>query len=66
MCWDVSSYPGLVIRCRAIAVINVVQRGGESTGRVRNDRVVAVPVEVRRDKQAALADDLPVRVRILG
>ena len=27
--WDVSSYPGVVIPCRALAVINVDQRGDE-------------------------------------
>jgi inorganic pyrophosphatase len=61
--WDVSSYPGVVIPCRALAVINVDQRGGEGQGRVRNDRVVAVPVEARREKHVRLADDLPARVR---
>jgi inorganic pyrophosphatase len=61
--WDVSSYPGVVIRCRALAVIKVDQRGGEGEGRVRNDRVVAVPAEARREKHLALADDLPARVR---
>jgi inorganic pyrophosphatase len=61
--WDVSSYPGVVIPCRALAVIEVDQRGGEGKGRVRNDRVVAVPFEARREKSLTLADDLPPRVR---
>jgi inorganic pyrophosphatase len=61
--WDVASYPGVVIPCRALAVIEVDQRGGEGKGRVRNDRVVAVPIEARREKHLAVPDDLPARVR---
>lgn len=60
--WDVSSYPGVVIPCRALAVIEVDQRGGDGKGRVRNDRVVAVPLEARREQQVAL-NDVTVRVR---
>jgi inorganic pyrophosphatase len=61
--WDVSSYPGVVIPCRALAVVKVDQRGGEDKGRVRNDRVVAIPTEARREKHITDADDLPARVR---
>ena len=61
--WDVSSYPGVVIPCRALAVIKIDQRGGEGKGRVRNDRIVAVPIEARREKHLAAPDDLPARVR---
>jgi inorganic pyrophosphatase len=59
--WDVSSYPGVVIPCRAIAVVQVDQRGGGDT-RIRNDRVVAVPIEVRREQFSA-PGDVPARVR---
>ena len=58
--WDVSSYPGVVIPCRAIAVVQVDQRGGDT--RIRNDRVVAVPIEVRRE-QVSATDNVPARVR---
>jgi inorganic pyrophosphatase len=61
--WDVSSYPGVVIPCHALGVIKLDQRGGEGKGRVRNDRVVAVPVEARREQHVAVADDVPARVR---
>jgi inorganic pyrophosphatase len=61
--WDVSSYPGVVIPCRALAVIEVDQRGGEGKGRVRNDRVVAIPIEARREKHLAVPDDVPARAR---
>lgn len=61
--WDVSSYPGVVIPCRALALIEVDQRDAEGKGRVRNDRLVALPIEARREKNVRLADDLPARVR---
>jgi inorganic pyrophosphatase len=47
--WDVSSYPGVVIPCRALAVLQVEQnREGHADQRVRNDRIVAVPDKHRR------------------
>ena len=60
--WDVSSYPGIVIPCRAVGLVKVDQRAADGEGRVRNDRIVAVPVEVRRDHVAA-PGDLPARIR---
>src|SRR4029079_6800122 len=51
--WDVSSYPGVVIPCRAIGVGKVDQRGGGGDTRIRNDRIVAVPIEVRREHVSA-------------
>lgn len=58
--WDVSTFPGVVIPCRAYAVIQVEQNlAGGSRG--RNDRIVAIPVDSRRQKDAANA--LPARVR---
>jgi inorganic pyrophosphatase len=61
--WDVASYPGVVIPCRALAVIKVDQRGGEGEGRVRNDRIIGVPTEARRERHYAAPDELPARVR---
>jgi inorganic pyrophosphatase len=46
--WDVSTYPGIVIPCRALAVVRVEQNGAEGR-RIHNDRIVAAPVESRRD-----------------
>ena len=60
--WDVASYPGVVIPCRAFAVVKVDQRKAEGEGRIRNDRIVAVPVEVRRE-HVGKPDDLPARIR---
>ena len=51
--WDVTTYPGIVIPCRAVAVVRVEQNRPDGPGRIRNDRVLAVPVAARRE--AALA-----------
>jgi inorganic pyrophosphatase len=51
--WDVSSYPGVVIPCRAIGVVQVDQRGAGGETRVRNDRIIAVPTQVRREHVSA-------------
>ncbi len=47
--WDVSTYPGVVIPCRALAVVRVEQNSADRLGRIRNDRVLAVPVAARRE-----------------
>jgi inorganic pyrophosphatase len=61
--WDVATFPGLVIPCRALAVVQVEQdRKGHSGQRTRNDRVIAVPEEDRR-AIADTPDALPARVR---
>jgi len=51
--WDVTTYPGVVIPCRALAVVRVEQNRADGAGRIRNDRILAVPLVARRE--AALA-----------
>ena len=61
--WDVPS--GVVLRCRAIGVLYVEQNRhrDDTSARIHNDRVLAVPVEARREHRLSGADDLPLRVR---
>jgi inorganic pyrophosphatase len=61
--WDVSTYPGVVIPCRALALIQVEQNGAGKTGRIRNDRILAVPIDARRERGLGDVASLPQRVR---
>jgi inorganic pyrophosphatase len=62
--WDVPSYPGVVLQCRAIGVLQIEQnRTKGRSRRVRNDRIMAIPVEARREHGIATVDDLSARVR---
>ena len=63
--WDVASYPGVVIRCRAIGVMQVEQNrtSHDPSERIRNDRILAIPIEARREDGIADIDELPLRVR---
>src|SRR5689334_11439728 len=49
--WDVPSAPGVVIPCRAIGVLQVEQNKvkDDRSERVRNDRILAIPIEARRE-----------------
>ncbi len=60
--WDVESFPGVVVPCRAIAVVRLEQ-DSKTNGRVRNDRILAVPVKHSRGDLIASPDDLPARVK---
>ncbi len=60
--WDVSSPAGLVVPCRAAGVLQLDQ--AEDDGRrVRNDRIVAVPLAFERGEDVRTVDDLPERVK---
>jgi inorganic pyrophosphatase len=63
--WDVPSYPGVVVPCRAIGVLQVEQNKtkDDPSQRVRNDRVLSMPVDARRERTLGSIDDLPNRVR---
>jgi inorganic pyrophosphatase len=60
--WDVPSYPGVVVPCRAIAVVRLEQ-DSKTNGRVRNDRILAIPLKHPRGDGLSSPDDLPPRVR---
>ncbi|ACG75427.1 Inorganic pyrophosphatase [Anaeromyxobacter sp. K] len=60
--WDAVSFPGVVVPCRAVGVVRLEQ-DSKSNGRVRNDRILAVPVKHPRGDDLRSPDDLPARVR---
>jgi inorganic pyrophosphatase len=63
--WDVASYPGVVIACSAIGVLHVEQNrtNHDPSLRIRNDRIVALPREARREDGITDVAALPGRVR---
>jgi inorganic pyrophosphatase len=63
--WDVPSYPGVVVPCRAIGVLQVEQNRIKDTPaeRIRNDRVLALPTEARRERGMTDLAALPARLR---
>ena len=61
--WDTSTFPGVVVPCRAIGLVELDQRKKTGRGRERNDRIVAVPVKAARMAHVRNARDLPTRLR---
>lgn len=60
---DTASFPGIIIPCRALGVIEVEQDDAKGGARVRNDRIVAVPVKAPRADHLATYRDLAERTR---
>jgi inorganic pyrophosphatase len=60
--WDVASYPGVVIACRALCVLQVEQNRKDGTGRERNDRVVATPTVAARQREVRAMAHVPRRL----
>jgi inorganic pyrophosphatase len=63
--WDVASYPGLVVPCRAIGVLRVEQNrvNFDPSERIRNDRIMAIPRETRRESGLTDVAALSTRLR---
>jgi len=63
--WDVSSYPGVVVPSRAIGVLHVeqYQANHDPSARIRNDRIMAIPLEARREHSITDITTLSARVR---
>ena len=59
---DVATSPGLVLKCKIIGVLEVVQTEGGKHA-IRNDRLIAVPCHSHREQADHDARDLPKPVR---
>src|SRR2546430_11533773 len=60
---DLSTFPGVVIECRALGLICLKQNRKTVAGRERNDRLIAVPVKMPRFAGFKNPRDLPRRWR---
>jgi inorganic pyrophosphatase len=62
--WDVPSYPGVVVTCRALGVLQVEQNrtARSASERIRNDRILSIPVDARRQHGMIDLTALPARV----
>ena len=62
--WDTPTFPGVVLTCRAAGVLRIEQNHlGDAARRVRNDRLLAVPLASRRDASLTSVDQLSARIR---
>jgi inorganic pyrophosphatase len=61
--WDAASYPGTVVRCRAVGVVRLEQDRKGGGGRIRNDRLILLPLKYERAAPIESAEDLPRRLR---
>ena len=58
---SVASYPGVVVKTRALGTLRVEQQRGTQPIK-RNDRVLAIPVNAHRGKHLRDIGDVPTRV----
>ena len=61
--WDTPTAPGVVVACRPLGVIEVEQDDPEAKSRVRNDRIVALPLADHRSDGIRHYRDLSDRWR---
>ena len=63
--WDVASYPGVVVPCRTLGILQLEQNrtNHDPSERLRNDRIIGLPVEARREQSSDSVDALPARIR---
>ena len=61
--WDVPTWPGVVLPCRALGVLEVEQKKKGGRGRERNDRLLMVPVSAVRAEHLRSHEDLSRRER---
>jgi len=60
---DVPTFPGVVMECRALGVIRLKQNRKSGGGRERNDRLIAVPLQMVRLSAIQKPADLSLRWR---
>jgi inorganic pyrophosphatase len=60
--WDVATFPGVVIPCRPVAVLEVDQLAPDGR-RIRNDRIIGRPTAARREADTPAATALSTRER---
>jgi inorganic pyrophosphatase len=61
--WDVATWPGVVLPCRALGVLQVEQNPSGGQGRERNDRLLLVPVSAARAENLRSHESLSSRER---
>src|SRR5438067_9011605 len=61
--WDVASWPGIVVDCRPLGVVELDQAAKDGKRRQRNDRLLVTPTSAARAGDLTSALDLPARVR---
>jgi len=60
--WDVATFPGVVLPCRALGVLRLEQDAGGGR-RQRNDRLIAIPLLHPRGDELRTVDDVAERIR---
>jgi inorganic pyrophosphatase len=61
--WDQTTYPGVVLPCRALGVLKVEQKKSRGRGRERNDRLLVVPTAALRAENLGGVQELSRRER---
>ncbi|NUP07317.1 MAG: inorganic diphosphatase [Polyangiaceae bacterium] len=59
---DSPTYPGLLLACAIIGVLEVLQQKGKDAP-IRNDRIFAVPIHSHREDEIGDVAELPARLR---
>jgi inorganic pyrophosphatase len=60
--WDATSFPGTLVTCRALGVV-LLEQDARDGARIRNDRLILLPVKYERGAPVHDVADLPERLR---
>jgi inorganic pyrophosphatase len=61
---DAATYPGLIMRCKLIAVLQTLQQTKRE--KIRNDRIIAVPENSHRERELHGLEGISPEVRAAG